>query len=80
MQPSSTANMIELARRLREKARGAFHDERLLRLGRRPLPFLVGGASRSQTGKQTTTRTDTSAALDTLAEVMRRAVVEGLLP
>lgn len=41
MQPSSTANMVELARLLRERARGAFHDERLVRLGRRPLPLVM---------------------------------------
>lgn len=80
MQPSSTANMVELARRLRERAKGAFYDERLLRLGRRQLPFLVGGESRSQLPTVTTTHTDTSGSLDTLAEVMRQAVAEALLP
>jgi len=80
MQPSSTANMVELARRLREKAPAAFHDERLLRLGRRPLPFLAGGESRSQSGTTVDTRTETSGSLDLLAEVMRQALAEGLLP
>ena len=80
MQPSSTANMVELARRLREKAPSAFHDERLLRLGRRPLPFLAGGESRSQSGTTVDTRTETSGSLDLLAEVMRQALAEGLLP
>jgi hypothetical protein len=80
MQPSSTANVIEIARRLREKAKGAFYDERLLRLGRRKLPFLAGGESRSQLPTMTTTHTDTSGSLDTLAEVMRQAVSEALLP
>ncbi|WP_242342814.1 hypothetical protein [Anaeromyxobacter terrae] len=80
MQPSSTGNMLELARRLREKAKGAFYDERLMRLGRRPLPFLMGGESRSQTPAMATTHTDTSDSLDTLAEVMRQALAEALLP
>jgi hypothetical protein len=80
MQPSSTGNMVELARRLRERAPGAFYDERLLRLGRRPLPFLAGGESRSRTTAVTTTRTDTSSSLDVLAEVMRQALALGLLP
>ena len=80
MQPSSTANMVEVARLLREKAKGAFYDERLLRLGLRPLPFLAGGESRSQLPTMTTLRTDTSGSLDTLAEVVRRAVAEALLP
>lgn len=79
MQPSSTGNMVELARRLRERAKGAFYDERLLRLGRRPLPFLAGGESRSQTKTITVTRTDTSSSLDVLAQVMRQALAEGLL-
>jgi hypothetical protein len=80
MQPSSTANMGELARRLRERAKGAFFDNRLLQLGRRQLPFVVGGESSSRTGNTTVTRTDTSEALDVLAEVMRQALAQGLLP
>jgi hypothetical protein len=79
MQPSSTGNMVELARLLRERAQGAAYDERLLRLGRRPLPFLAGGQSRSQTPKLATSRADTSGSLDTLAEVMRQALMESLL-
>lgn len=80
MQASTTGNMIELARLLRERATRAFYDERLLRLGRRSLPFLVAGESRSQTAMVTKTHTETSGSLDTLAEVMRRALMEGLLP
>jgi hypothetical protein len=80
MQPSSTGNMAQLARHLRDRAKGAFYDERLLRLGRRPLPFLAGGESRSQTRTITVTRTDTSSSLDVLAEVMRQALALGLLP
>lgn len=80
MSPSSTGNMVELARRLREKGSGAFHDNRLLRLGRRPLPFLARGESRSRSGTTTVTRTDTTGSLDVLAEVIRQALVEGLSP
>lgn len=80
MQPSSTANMAEVARRLRTKAGAAFYDERLLRLGRRPLPFVIDGGSRTTTAQTVTTRSDTSSALDVLAEVLWRALVEGLLP
>lgn len=80
LQPSSAANMAEVARRLREAAKGAFYDERLLRLARRSLPFLPGGESRSQTTTMVTRRTDTSGSLDVLAEVMRQALIEGLLP
>jgi hypothetical protein len=80
MQPSSTGNMVELAGTLRDRAKGAFYDERLLRLGRRSLPFLAGGESRSQTATLTKTRTDTSGSLDALAEVMRQSLMQGLLP
>jgi hypothetical protein len=80
MSPSSTANMVEVARRLRTKASSAYYDERLLRLGRRPLPFLSRGESRSQTATTTVTHGDSGAALDVLAEVIHRALVEGLLP
>jgi hypothetical protein len=80
MQPSSTGNMVQLARYLRDRAKGAFHDERLLRLGRRPLRFLASGESRSQTKTTTVTHTDTSSSLDVLAEVMRQALALGLLP
>ncbi len=80
MQPSSTGNMLELARRLREGAKGAYYDERLLRLGRRPLPFVASAEARSVTSTTATTRTDTSGSLDALAEVMRQAIAEGLLP
>ncbi len=80
LQPSSTANMAEVARRLRDAARGAFYDERLLRLARRPLPFLAGGEGHSRTATTATKRTDTSGALDVLAEVMRQALAAGLLP
>ena len=80
MQPSSTGNMVEIARRLRERAPAAFHDERLLRLGRRPLPFIAPSESRAQTRTLVETRTDTAGSLDALAEVMRRALLENLLP
>jgi hypothetical protein len=80
MQPSSAGNMAELARRLRDHAQGAFHDERLLRLGRRPLPFLMGNESRAQSGGTVAVRSDTSDSLDVLAEVLRQAVAEGFLP
>ncbi len=79
-QPSSTGNMAELARRIRERAKTAFHDDRLLRMGRRPLPFVGGGESRSTTRTMAVTSIDTAGSLDVLAEVLREAVAEGLLP
>jgi hypothetical protein len=80
MQPSASGNMAELARLLRERAKEAFYDERLLKLGRRPLPFGVDSQSRSGTAKVVTTRSSTVATLDVLAEVMWQASAEGLLP
>jgi hypothetical protein len=80
LQPSSTANMNTLSRRFQEQAKGAFHDDRLLRLGRRPLPFVAGNETRSTTSAMVVTRQDTAASLDVLAEVMRQAAGQGLLP
>jgi hypothetical protein len=79
-QPSATANMAELARLLHEQAKGAFHDDRLLRLGRRPLPLVASDRWSTRTASTVTRRTDSSASLDVLAEVMRQALREGLLP
>jgi hypothetical protein len=80
LQPSRTANMAELARRLRERAPTAFSDDRLLRLGRRTLPFVAGGESRIAAGAVATTRSDTARTVDVLAEVLWRALGAGLLP
>ena len=80
MQPSSTGNMVAIGQVLRERAKGAFYDERLVRLGRRALPFVTDAVWRSQTPSVTTTHTDTVGSLDTLAVVLRQAVAEGLLP
>jgi hypothetical protein len=80
MQPSSTGNMLALASALRDRARAAFHDDRLLRLGRRSLPLLAGRESRIETKAIVETRVDTAGSLDVLAEILRRAVAQGLLP
>lgn len=79
LHPSSAANMAAVARMLRERARSAFYDERLLRLGRRPLPFVLNSEFRIDAGASVATRSDTRASLDVLAEVLRQAVVAGLL-
>ena len=80
LQPSSTANMVALGRWLREQAKHAFHDDRLLRLGRRPLPFVAGGEARSGTAGMVVTSRDTAASLDVLAEVLHQAVAQAMLP
>lgn len=79
MGPSSTANMVELGRLLRARTGAAFHDERLLRLGRRPLAFLARGQSSVRSAASTVVQTDTGGVLDVLAEVLHQAVREGLL-
>jgi hypothetical protein len=79
MQPVRTANMGVLAKLLRERAPGAYFDERLLRLGRRPLPFVVGGTVQVSSGGVSQTRVSTAQGMDVLAEVLRQAVALGLL-
>jgi hypothetical protein len=71
LQPARTANLGVLAEELRRRTPRAFHDDRLLRLGRRALPFVVGGGER---------RSDTRGAVDVVAEVLDQAVRTGLLP
>ncbi|MDC0708019.1 hypothetical protein POL68_06010 [Stigmatella sp. ncwal1] len=80
MQPTRIANMGALAKLLKEKAPGAFYDERLLRLGRRPLPLFVGGETHVQMGKTSQTLLDTSGGLEVLGTALWRAVEERLLP
>ena len=71
LQPARTANLGVLQQELRRRTPRAFHDDRLLRLGRRALPFILGGNER---------RSDTRGSVDVLAEVLDQAVRTGLLP
>ncbi len=80
LQPSRTANMMLIARMLRERAPGAFYDERLVRLGRRPVPFLALGESQVSSKAGTTTTQDTSSVLDLLAEALFQGVRQRMLP
>lgn len=80
MQATRTANMLALAKLLKERSPSAFYDERLLRLGRRPLPMFVGGETREQSGGVAQTRLDTAGGMEVLAEILTRAVEERLLP
>ncbi|WP_338864424.1 hypothetical protein [Myxococcus stipitatus] len=79
MQPSRIANMTMLMRLVCERAPEAFHDERLLRLGRRPMPFVVGDSTQLSAGDVSVRRVSTVQGMDVLAEVMRQAVLQGLL-
>jgi hypothetical protein len=79
LQPSRTANLLELARRIREKAPEARYDERLVRLGRRTLPFGAKSEQRVGAAGSTTLHTDTAGTVDVLAEVLFCAFREGFL-
>jgi hypothetical protein len=73
--------MTVLANLLRRLVPGAFYDERLVRLGRRQLPVFAGsGEAHLSTANTSQKLTDTSSGLELLAEVLSRAVAEGLLP
>jgi hypothetical protein len=80
MQPTRLANMVAAARLFKDKAPGAFYDERLLRLGRRPLPAFLGGETHVQSGKTSQTLLDTAEGLEVLGMALWRGVEEGLLP
>jgi hypothetical protein len=71
LQPARTANVGVLQQELRRRTPRAFHDDRLLRLGRRTLPFVLGGNER---------RSNTRGVVDVLAAVLDQAVRTGLLP
>ena len=79
LQPSRTANMGVIAEELKRRAPRAFHDDRLIRLGRRALPFVLGGEHAVRAGETDVRRTDTRGSVDVLAEVLDRAVRAGLL-
>jgi hypothetical protein len=81
LQPSRTANFLELTKRVREKAPQAAYDERLVRLGRRSLPFGgLKGEQRVTTGKSSTLHTDTAGTVDILAELLWQAHKESWHP
>jgi len=79
LQPARAANMGAIAQELKRHAPGAFHDDRLVRLGRRTLPFVLGGAHAARAGGSEVRRSDTRGSVDVLAEVLDRAVRAGLL-
>lgn len=73
-------NTVLLAKLLKERAPQAFYDERLVRLGRRPLPLFLRSHSNREATSPTTERTDTHVTLNLLSEALWRAVTEGVLP
>jgi len=79
LQPVRTANIGVLAQELKRRAPGAFHDDRLVRLGRRSLPFVLGGEHVLRSGSSEVRRSETRSSVDVLAEVLDRAVRAGLL-
>lgn len=79
LQPARAANIAALVQELRRRTPGAFHDDRLVRLGRRALPFVLGGEQLARAPGVEVRRTDTRGSVDVLAEVLDRAVRAGLL-
>jgi hypothetical protein len=80
MQPVRIANMATLARLLKEKAPHAFYDERLVRLGTRPLPFVMSAQPQLGGSGTVTTRSNTALGIELLAGILCQAVDERLLP
>jgi len=79
LQPVRTTNMGLIAQELKRRSPRAFHDDRLMRLGRRGLPFVLGAEHTVRAGGSETRRSDTRGSVDVLAEVLDRAVRGGLL-
>ena len=79
LQPARSANVAVLAQELKRRTPGAFHDDRLVRLGRRALPFVLGGEHVARSATAEVRRTDTRGSVDVLAEVLDRAIRTGLL-
>ena len=79
LQPARAANIGVVAQELKRRAPRAFHDDRLVRLGRRGLPFVLGGEHTVRAGDSEVRRSETRGSVDVLAEVLDRAVRAGLL-
>jgi hypothetical protein len=80
LQPSRTANFLELTKRIREQAPRARYDDRLVRLGRRSLPFGgISGEQRVTAGSSSTLHTDTAGTVDILAELLWQAQKAALI-
>lgn len=73
------ANLDLVCKELRLRAPGAFYDDRLLRLGKRALPFVMGREVHVASGSVSTSASSTAEIVDVMAEVLYRAALEGLL-
>lgn len=80
LQSTKLGNINKVLQLLRERAPQAFFDDRLLRLGRRPLPFTLAAPSTVREGKTEVSRTDTSSSVDVIAHLLVQGVRERLLP
>jgi hypothetical protein len=79
LQPTKLGNIQKIVERLRERAPGAYFDDRLLRLGRRSLPFSLAAPNTLREGKTATARTDTTSSVDVIAHLLLEGLREGLL-
>ncbi|HUM09703.1 MAG TPA: hypothetical protein VLT82_02025 [Myxococcaceae bacterium] len=79
LQPARAANLGVVAQELKRWAPAAFHDDRLVRLGRRSLPFVLGAEHVVRAAGAEIRRAETRSSVDVLAEVLDAAVRAGLL-
>ena len=80
LEPSKAANIGAIAAILRERAPSATYDDRLLRLGRRSLPFVAQRDRHTATATTSTVESDSSRTVDVVAAFLHKAMLEGLLP
>jgi hypothetical protein len=80
LQSTKLGNMNWIGEELRRRGKKAVFDDRLVRLGRRMLPFIVPGGGASSAGGVTVARTETASSVDVLAAALFAAVREGKLP
>jgi hypothetical protein len=80
LQSTKLGNINKVVQLLRARAPQAVFDDRLLRLGRRPLPFTLAAPTTLREGQTATSRMDTSSSADVIAHLLVAGLREGLLP
>ena len=80
LQSTKLGNVNKVVELLRQRAPKAHFDDRLLRLGRRPLPFTLAAPSTVREGKTEISRTDTSSSVDVVSHLLVEGFRQGLLP
>lgn len=80
LQSTKLGNIQKVVELLRQRAPHALYDDRLLRLGRRPLPFTIAAPPTLREGRTEVSRTDTGSSVDVLAHLLVDGLREGLWP